>query len=70
MVADSLLNRLGNCNCFVQGFADDVVILISAKFPSSFCDFSPLGLEIGLNVNADKTKRRNLEGFFAPKLFD
>jgi hypothetical protein len=32
--------------------------------------------EIGLNVNADKTsmvlftKRRNLEGFFAPKLFD
>jgi hypothetical protein len=32
--------------------------------------------EIGLNVNADKTymvfftKRRNLEGFFAPRLFD
>jgi hypothetical protein len=29
MVVDSLLNRVGNCNCFVQGFADDVVILIS-----------------------------------------
>jgi hypothetical protein len=26
-VADSLLNRLRSCNCFVYGFADDVVIL-------------------------------------------
>jgi hypothetical protein len=31
MVADSLLNRLGNCNCSVQALADDVVILISEK---------------------------------------
>jgi hypothetical protein len=38
MVADSLLNRLENCNCFVQGFADDVVILISWKFLSTICD--------------------------------
>jgi hypothetical protein len=38
MVANSLLNRLGNCNCFVQGFADDVVILISGKFLSTICD--------------------------------
>jgi hypothetical protein len=79
MVAESLLNRLGSCNCFVQGFADDVVILISGKFLSTICDLMQRALnfvqnwcgEIGLNVNADKTsmvlftKRRNLEGFFA-----
>jgi hypothetical protein len=83
-VADSLLNRLRNCNCFVKGFADDVVILISGKFLSTICDLMHRALnclqnwcgEIVLNVNADKTfmvlftKRRNLEGFFAPKLFD
>jgi hypothetical protein len=77
MVADSLLNRLGNCNCFVQGFADDVVILISGKFLSTICDLMQRALncaqnwcsEIGLNVNADKTvmvlftKRGNLEDF-------
>jgi hypothetical protein len=38
MVADSLLNWLGNCNCSVQGFADDVVIFISGKFISIICD--------------------------------
>jgi hypothetical protein len=80
MVADSLmLNWLGNCNCFVQGFADDVIILISGKFFSTICDLMQRALncvqnwcgEIGLNVNSDKTsmvlfiKRRNLEGFFA-----
>jgi hypothetical protein len=83
MVADSLLNRLGNCNCFVQSFAEDVVILISGKFLSIICDLMQRALncvqnwcgEIGLNVNANKTnmvlfiKRRNLEGFTAPKLF-
>jgi hypothetical protein len=84
MVADSLLNQLGNCNCFVQGFADDIVILINGKFLSTMCDLMQNALncvqnccgEIGLNVNADKksmvlfTKRKNLEGFFAPRLFD
>jgi hypothetical protein len=63
MVADSLLNRLGNCNCFVQSFADDVVILISEKFFSTVCDLMQRALncvknwcgEIGLNVNADET---------------
>jgi hypothetical protein len=81
MVADSLLNRLGNCNCFVQGFADDVVILISGKFLSTICDLMQRALncvqnwcgEIGLNVNADKTSMvlftKNLEfgGFFRPE---
>jgi hypothetical protein len=76
MVADSLLNWLGNCNCFVQGFADDVVILISGKFVSTICDLNCIQNwcgEIGLNVNADKTsmvlitKKRKLEGFFRPK---
>jgi hypothetical protein len=84
MIAESLLNRLGSCNCFVQGFADDVVVLISGKFLSTICDLMQRALncvqnwcgEKGLNVNADKTsmilftKRRNLEGFFAPRLFD
>jgi hypothetical protein len=61
-VADSLLNRLWNCKCFVQGFADDVDILISGKFLSTICDLMQRALnclqnwcgEIGLNVNADK----------------
>jgi hypothetical protein len=85
MVVDSLVNRLGNCNCFVQGFADDIVILISRKFLSTICDLIQMALNCvknwcggkGLNVNVDKTsmvlftKRRNLEGFFAHKtLFD
>jgi hypothetical protein len=68
----------------VQGFADDVVILISGKFLSTICDLMQRALlcvqnwcgEIELNVNADKTnlvlstKRMHLEGFFAPRLFD
>jgi hypothetical protein len=37
MVADCLLNWLGNCNCFVQDFADDVVILINRKLLSTIC---------------------------------
>jgi hypothetical protein len=65
MVADSLLNRLGNSNCFVQGFANDVVILISGEFLSTICDLMQRALncvqnwcgEIGINVNADKTLR-------------
>jgi hypothetical protein len=82
MVADSLLNLLRNCNCLVQSFADDVVILISGKFLSTICDLiralncvQNWCSEIGLNVNVDKTsmvlftKWRNLVGFFAPKLF-
>jgi hypothetical protein len=60
MVADSLLNQLGNCNCLVQSFADDVVIFISGKFLSTICDLMQRTLnciqncygEIGLNVNA------------------
>jgi hypothetical protein len=34
----NMLNWLRNCNCFLQGFADDVVILISGKFLSTICD--------------------------------
>jgi hypothetical protein len=84
-VSYSLLNRMENFNCFVQGFADDIVILISGKFFSTICDFMKRALncvlenwcgDIRLKVNADKTsmvlftKRRNFEGFFAPKLLD
>jgi hypothetical protein len=83
MVADSLLNRLKNFNCFVQNCCD-VVILISGQFLSTICDLMQRALnvvqnwcgEIGLNVKADKTsmvlftKRRNLEGFLTPNLFD
>jgi hypothetical protein len=63
MVTDSLLNRLRNCNFFVQSFADDVVILISGKFLSTIYDLMQRALncvqnwsvEIGLNVNAHNT---------------
>jgi hypothetical protein len=63
MVADSLFNRLGSCNSFVQGFADDEVSLNSGKFFITICNFMQKALncvqnwcgEIGLNVNADKT---------------
>jgi hypothetical protein len=75
MVADSLLNRLGNCNCLVQGFADDVVILISGKFLSTICDLMQMALNCVQNWCGVQirhlwyffTKRRNLEGFFAPR---
>jgi hypothetical protein len=63
MVADSLLNQMGNCNCFVQGIAFDVVILISGKFLRTICGLMQRALncvqnwcgEIALNLNADKT---------------
>jgi hypothetical protein len=75
MVAKSLLNQLGNCNCFVQGFADDVVILISGKFLSTICDLTQRALncvqnwcgEIGLNVNGTFQKKEEFGGFFRPK---
>jgi hypothetical protein len=65
----------------VQGFADDVVILISGRFLSDLMQRALNCVQnwcggIGLNVNADKTsmvlftKRRSLEDFFAPRLFD
>jgi hypothetical protein len=77
MVANSLLNRLGKCNCFVQGFADYVVILINRICLSTICDLMQWALncvqnwcgEIGLNVNADGTfhKKEEFGGFFRPK---
>jgi hypothetical protein len=73
MVADSLLNQLGNCYCFVQGFADDVVILINIIMQRALNCVKNWFSEIGLNVNADKTsmviftKRSNLDGFFCHK---
>jgi hypothetical protein len=35
MVANGLLNRLVDYNCSVQGYADDVMILIGGKFLST-----------------------------------
>jgi hypothetical protein len=32
---NGLLNRLADYNCFVQGYADDVVILIGGNFLST-----------------------------------
>jgi hypothetical protein len=76
---------VGERNCFVQGFANNVVIRISGKFLSNICDLMQRALncvqnwcgEIGLNVNADKTpmviftKNEYFGGFFfAPRLFD
>jgi hypothetical protein len=82
MVADSLLNQLENCNCFVQGFVNDVVILISGKFLGNIWDLLQRALhcvqnwcdEIEQDVNADKIwyfyKMEEFGGFFHPKLFD
>jgi hypothetical protein len=83
-MADSLLNQLKKCNCFVQVFADDKDILINRKFLNTICNLMQRALnciqnwcgEKGLNFNAYKisivlsTERRNLEDFFAPKLFN
>jgi hypothetical protein len=44
-LADSLLNRLGNCNCFGQSFADDEIILICGKFLSTIYDSMPRALK-------------------------
>jgi hypothetical protein len=35
MVPNGLLNRLADYNCFVQGYTDDVVILIGGHFLST-----------------------------------
>jgi hypothetical protein len=64
MVVDSLLRRLHNAHYQAQGYADDVVLLQKGKFVRTLCDRMQGALncvenwcrEIGLSVNADKTK--------------
>jgi hypothetical protein len=77
MVLNFLLRRLHNTNYQTQGYADDVVLLQKSKFIGTLCDQMQGALncvenwcrEIGLSVNADKTKmvlftnNRKIAGF-------
>jgi hypothetical protein len=78
MVVDCLLHRLHNAHYQAQGYADDVVLLQKGNFVSTLCDRMQSALncvenwcsEIGLSVNADKTKmvlftnNRRMGGFY------
>jgi hypothetical protein len=81
MVVDCLLRRLHNAHYQAQGHADDLVLLQKGRFVSTLCDrmqgaqncIENWCREIGLSVNADKTKMvlftniRNIGGF--PRLY-
>jgi hypothetical protein len=74
MVVDDLLNRLSKCLVFVQGYADDVVIISTGSHPDSISNKMQIALncvqnwcrKTGLSVNANKTSN---VGLTAPRLF-
>jgi hypothetical protein len=83
MVINSLLVHLNNENLWVQGFADDIAIVIYGKFVSTVCELIQKALFIVqtwcrgvmLSFNADKTSmvlftnNRMLVDFKKPILF-
>lgn len=84
MVVDELITMLTDQGLVVQGYADDLVILICGRFINTLC--SRMQEVMGqvedwctsteLSVNPDKTqlvlftKKRKIEGFFNPTLFN
>jgi hypothetical protein len=79
MVVDYLLRRIHNTHYQAQGYADDVALLQKSKLLSTLCDRMQGALnwcrEIGLSVNADKTKlvlftnNKMVGVFYNPRLF-
>ena len=82
MVVDGLLSKLNKTGVFTQGYADDIVILVSGRFLDTVCGLLQKTLdrtshwcfETGLSVNPEKTnlvlftKKRKREGFSFPSL--
>ena len=83
LVVNELLTKISQNGMFVQGYADDLVILIRGRFPGTLCDITQQALRLvetwcddnGLSVNPTKTelvlftKKRNVQDFYEPKLY-
>lgn len=83
LVVDSLLKELSDRGIIVQGYADDVAIMVKGKFEETVSETLQMALNIvqrwcermGLRVNPLKTtvvtftRRRKLEKLIKPKLF-
>jgi hypothetical protein len=81
-VVDELLTRL-NEGIYAQGYVDDICLLAVGKFPNTVSGLMQWALhsvegwcgEHGLSINLDKTglvaftRKRELPGFFEPRLF-
>ena len=83
LVIDELLKRLRREGVSNIGFADDIAVICKGKFLNTICETTQRALsivekwckEVGLGINPNKselvvfTRRRDLSGFVAPKLF-
>jgi hypothetical protein len=81
---DELIVRLSGYGVYIQGYADDICLLVVGKFPnmvSGLMQWTLLTVEtwcnkVGLSVNPDKTElivftsRRKLPGFYEPRFFE
>jgi hypothetical protein len=79
-----LIARLSGCGIYIQGYADDICLLVVGKFSnmvSGLMQWAQLTVEtwgnkVGLSVNPDKTelivftRRRKLPGFCEPHFFE
>ena len=83
LVADDLLVRLSGGGVFIQGYADDICLLMVGKFPNTVLGLMQWALssveiwcnEVRLLVNPNKTglvaftRKGKLQGFFEPQIF-
>ena len=83
LVVDDLLARLSGSGVFIQGYTDDIRLLVVGKFPNTVSGLMQWALstieiwcnKVGLLVSPDKTglvaftRKRKLPGFFEPQFF-
>ena len=83
LVVDDLLARLSENGAFIQGYTDDICLLVMGKFLNMLSGLMKWALltvqtwcnEVGLSVNPDRTgfvafaRKRKLLGFFEPQFF-
>ena len=83
LVVDDLLARLSGNGTFIQGYTDDICLLVVGKFPNTVPGLIQWALltiqtwcnKVRLSVNPDNTglialtRERKLQGFFEPQFF-
>jgi hypothetical protein len=83
LVVDDLLARLSGSGVFIQGYTDDICLLVVGKFPNTVSGLMQWALstiemwckKVRLSVNHDKTgltafpRKRKPQGFFEPHFF-